>query len=109
MYKIILALFLTLTIASSFASKTADQKTSPDPRVGRPGPAEPNKNEFKDEIVKGESPAEHRAEAKPGSRSELNKGVGVTTGTNCTTGDGKVLTTKDKLYSKCVDNANRIK
>lgn len=108
MYKVILGLFLTLTIASSFASKPVDKKYE-DPRVGRPGPAAPHKNEFKDEVVRGESATEHRADARPGSRRDLNKGVGVTTGVNCTTGDGKVITPKDKLYTNCVDNANRIK
>jgi hypothetical protein len=125
MYKIILALFLILTIFSTFAGKKTDANTTntksasdakvatksktTDPRIGRPGPSDPKNNEFRDEVVRGESSIEHRAQARPGNHRDINKGPGVTEGVNCTTTEGQTVGPKDKLYKKCVDNANRIK
>jgi hypothetical protein len=94
MYRVFLALFLILTIFSSFAAKKSDPKARADHR---------------DEVVRGESSVERRAQAMPGNHRDLNKGPGVTTGTNCTTTDGSVVSPGSMLYKKCVDTANRIK
>lgn len=96
MYRIFLALFLILTIFSSFAAKKTEPKA-------------PAHKVVHDEVVKGESSVERRSQAMPGSHRDLNKGPGVTTGTNCTTTDGVVTSPGSALYKKCVDTANRIK
>lgn len=80
---------------------------SEDPRVGRPY-GDPAHNEFKDEVVRGESAEEHRAEAMPGSHQDVYRGAGIK-GANCVTETGVTIAPNKKGYKKCVDRANRPK